>query len=177
MNAALIGLIALAAASPASSADDPLAPARAGMIRCYEPEPAAKTCHSTMQFLFDTDGTIRADEVITLGTDRRLVMRMQAVHVVRDGMVCETMLVADYERARFTVGGTGAVGQELADLRKLAMDVNSLSPGHTMCTRPVLKDGAYRNRAFIDGKELDGEFSPWIWVDPREGWRVLDAPR
>lgn len=172
--AALSALLGLASLTQAG--DDPLAPARQGMMRCYDPDRAAKTCRHTIRYLFQPDGRIVGDEVVTMQETPRIVMHMQATETVVDGMVCEKFVPEDYRTARFTIDGVEVPDEELEDWQGAAIDVNVVRPGQTMCLRSQLVGDVYRNQGFVDGKPMGPADWTWIWVDPAEGWRVPGAP-
>ena len=153
---------------------DPLAPARDGLVQCYDPVPARKLCRAIGAYAFGADGSI-----VNTGTNRiqdelPVILISKNPVEVRDGKVCSIGPLTEDDIDRVEVAGRPLAGAALAQARAQivaafppAMRTGSLCSAYT--TNP---DGSLTTTVDIGGVAHPDVTSTLLWVEPGEGWTV-----
>jgi hypothetical protein len=158
----------------AEPATDPLAEARAGKIRCAEPRPETRRCSLIVTYEFGADGSIVEHQVgggrgYRLDNGHWVVIDQRVPVWVEADQVCQTIDVELEREVVFRVDGKPVQGELLESMRAAWAD--GMSDGDVICARWV-RDGDQWLTAFTtNGKPEMGQ-RPWVWADPREGWKV-----
>ncbi len=164
---------ALASAAPALTADDVLAPARAGKAQCYQPNPERKLCDSMGWYEWRADGSIaNRTEVLLPGEGAVVVMHSVDTVTVRDRAVCSPILAATIAASTFTVNGREADAADTARYRSAIS--RSMQPlfGVEACVIFTPEGEGLRADATINGKAEAALTQRVMWVAPADGWRV-----
>src|SRR5262249_34457479 len=113
----VLSLAALAA--PDASAADPLAPARDGMMQCYEPGAARRSCKWIPGYTFGPDGVMNQAEVL-VSPAGPMTMKAATPVSVREGAVCGPVRAEDIDASQVVFAGRPLAGPQ-ADKIKAQM--------------------------------------------------------
>lgn len=158
-----------------AAATDPLAPARAGQMQCYAPEPRGRTCVALAAYAWDPDGRISNTADVLVAPSPVIVARTVSPVMVRGDEVCGPLRRADFERAEVSVDGRPAAPAMAQRVRHELLAAMSGEVGQEVCTTYVPIIGAYIAKIAIDGVPHPEMSARVIWVRPQDGYRV--APR
>lgn len=166
-------ILLLAAAPPAAAPADPLAPARAGQVQCYAPNPATKTCRSIATYRVRADGTIENGAELMIAPDPLIVLATASTVAVKDGGVCGSMHASETAAARITLNGAPMPEAQAAQLRQ-AIDgaLGGFYEREVCTTYEKGADGGLVARGTLDGKAMPELNQPVMWVSPADGWKV-----
>lgn len=168
LSAAMI----LTVPSLCAAADDPLAPARAGMVECFKPDAAHKTCAEIDVYTFDAQGGIRNRQEVMLVPKPLVVATADSAVTVHDGAVCGTLDKQDYDNAAITVDGNPAPGDVATNIRNLLSDSAKADLGKESCIALVPQGDGFATRMTIGGVEKPDQASTALWVKPEEGYTL-----
>ena len=146
-------LTALALADP-----DPLAPARAGQVQCYEPDVEQKTCESIGTHRFEHDGRIVSKAEIVINDDMRILLVAQNEVYIRDGAECSSGPLSPDEILSIEIDGED-VNARAVDPVLLRARVGMVFQKPNPFPKTIYENVAYgpRIHGLADGKaELDG---------------------
>lgn len=155
-----------------AAAVDPIAPALAGKVQCYQPDAARKTCNSMGAYRKDPTGTIQNTATILLRPEPLIVMRTTAPVVVKANAICGTITEGDLAAADFTIDGQPADAANAEALR------NAIRPGYAavlnreICTAYVPSGDEMAARISIGGKRMPALDQRVRWISPSEGYSV-----
>ena|SRR5436190_6920241 len=163
----------LAAAAPAASPANPLAPAAQGKVECYAPDLARKTCKSMAAYRPQADGVYANLAVIMLQDKPLVVMQMLSPVRVRGGQVCGPVRDQDIDQATFEINGAAAPPDATAELRGKVRAQMAPLIGKEVCTQYLPGSGgahiARNSEAGVVKPELDQKV---IWVTKADGYKV-----
>jgi hypothetical protein len=168
----LVLTLALQAAPDAAEASDPLAQARSGMLQCYAPDPARRTCKSLAGYAFGPNGIENQAEVL-ISPQGPLVMKNSTPVVVRGGAVCGPIRAEDIDGAQVLLAGRPISGPNADHVKaQLKSGVANLM-GAEVCTSFVAGPQGYTTQVTVNGTPApEMSDAPMIWVRPGEGWTV-----
>ena len=167
---ASLAFAALLQATPAAA--DPLAPAAAGQVQCYKPDPARKTCHSIAAYHANGDGTY-TNTATVLVSKSPLVILVSATPVHEaGGAVCGNISEDDISASTLIVNGQQMSAADAAPL--LAMGASALDKviGHDICTTYSGSDSDLTATATLDGEARPDLTQHVMWISPSDGYRV-----
>ncbi|MBU1376556.1 MAG: hypothetical protein KKE02_14025 [Alphaproteobacteria bacterium] len=165
-------LAALWFAASVAAANDPIAPALAGKVQCYQPDVARKTCISIGAYAKDASGAIQNTATILLRPQPLIVMRTTAPVVVKNNAICGTITEGDLRAAQFTIAGAPADDANAEALR------NAVRPGYAallnreICTTYVPAGEEMAAQITIGGKRMPALDQRVRWVSPADGYVV-----
>ena len=162
-------LTALALADP-----DPLAPARAGQVQCYEPDVEQKTCESIGTHRFEHDGRIVSKAEIVINDDMRILLVAQNEVYIRDGAECSSGPLSPDEILSIEIDGEALSGGELDSLsEELVAALNEvLGDGEFCSTYHPKPDGSMVVLSTVGGEPRPDLTSTARWVRREDGWRL-----
>lgn len=169
-------MITLAALALAAQSD-PLAPARDGMVQCYDPAPAEKRCRAMGSYEFLPDGTIMSLSANRLQDTPPVVMFARSAVALRDGKECTVRPFTAAEIEGVQVAGQPLPDAALAGVRDQIISALPavMTSGAPMCsTYTANADGTLTATVDIEGVAHPEFTSTLRWVDPAEGWRIHD---
>ena len=166
----VLSLAALAA--PEAGAADPLAAARDGMLQCYAPDQAHRTCKALSGYAFGPEGVVNQAEVL-VSPAGPMTMRTASPVVVREGAVCGPVRAEDIDASQVIFAGRPLGGDQAQRAKaQLKGGLGGLL-GAEVCTTYLAAPQGYTTRVTVNGTpapEMSG--SPMIWVRADEGWTV-----
>lgn len=166
--AAALCLIALpAAAAPA----DPLGPARAGKVQCFQPNMIRKTCRSIGAYSFE-GGRINNRAQVLIPAQVPLVMVLNSPVVVRGQAVCGAIRSEDFAAATFTAADQPLGEEPTKKLRGLIAEAMASMIGKEVCTTLTQTGESFHAEATVDGAPKPELAQDVLWVGPADGYRV-----
>ena len=166
---ALILAVVAAQAAPAAAAD-PLAPARAGLLQCYAPNPSAKTCQSIAGYVFKTDGTIINTAEVLVAPSPLVTMKTAEPVTVKSDAVCGAL--SDLDDAEVFVEGRPADPAVSAKVREQLLAAMAPMLGKEICSFYMQGNGALAVSATLDGRSVPEMATTVLWIAPTDGYAV-----
>lgn len=167
----VLSLAALAAPDAADPAD-PLAAARQGMLQCYAPDPARRTCRSLSAYVFGPDGVENRAEVL-ISPDGPLVMKASTSVRVQGGAVCGPIRAQDIDASEVLFAGRPLGGARAEHAKAELKRGLAALIGAEVCTTFTPTAQGYVTHVTVDGQPAaEMSDSPLMWVKPGDGWRV-----
>lgn len=155
----------------AQAAPDPLAPARAGNLRCIEPDAVHKNCRSIIRYKVHDDGSFDATVTGFIGNDGATIIVYQTSGAIEGEAVCSVIRPYDVLH-----GNLYRDGKLLAE--------RDAGPVQDQI-RLQLQDIAGKKRCYIDqsvggrlvsGVTLNGVVQPdsahIAWISPADGYAL-----
>lgn len=166
---ALLAVIALTAQT------DPLAPARDGLVQCYDPAPAGKLCRAIGAYEFLPDGSIISDGMNRIENDLPVVLFARSRIEVRDGKICSIGPITAADIHRVDVAGQSLDGPALAQARAQIYGAlpSAMRSGSLCSAYTANPDGSLTTTVDIDGVHQSDMGSTVRWVRPGDGWTVI----
>jgi hypothetical protein len=165
-----LSLLLLAAAA------DPLAPARAGQVQCYDPVPAQKLCRAMGSYAFAADGTISNLAVTRIQDSPAIVMFARSPVVLKGDKECSAGALKATDIERIEVDGQALDAATLAVARGqiVAALPDFMKTGEPLCSAYAHgADGALTATVDVGGVAHPELTATVRWVDPAEGWTVV----
>ena len=166
-------LIAAAAGVSAPAAPDapgPLVNAEMGMLQCYRPDDAQKTCQSIASYrktgpgTYDNGAEIAASDGVTLETHTPVVIKGDAV--------CGTIRRQDILAGTIRVGGEPLDAKSAKPLlARIAQAIASVTTAE-ICTRYEPTDTGFTAKIFFAGAYQPGRDETVKWIRVDEGYTV-----
>jgi hypothetical protein len=163
----MIGLIAAAAVLGASPGD-PLGPAKQGMVQCYAPDTARKTCRSIGAYETQADGKILNTATVLVAPSPVIVMKTVAPVTVKAGAVCGVIHQADLDGATFTYEGAPVAEEQAAALKAAIGQAMEPFKDHELCTSFEADGDHLKGVVNFDGVRKAEFDQPVLWVSPAE---------
>jgi len=161
--------LALLAPVQAEAVPDPLAPAKAGRIRCIDPDRSARTCGTIVRYTLRGDGAFDALVTGVVNRDPVIVLEYSTFGQVRDGMVCSRVRPADFNSGKLTSNGTALSPALESNTRLKLMEALQPLAGHERCYRDA-GAGELTVNVTIDGLLRPDMSQTAIWVLPEDGY-------
>jgi hypothetical protein len=168
-------LITLVALGTMALADPgPLAPARDGLVQCYEPNVEQKTCQSIASYRFETNGRILNKAETVLGDNPRIVLIAEAEVYVRDGAECSSESVSPDHILSVEVDGLALSGDDLAGISQvIATAINEeVGEGEFCSTYHHKPDGSMTALVTVSEQPRADLSAVVRWVRREDGWRL-----
>lgn len=164
-------MLALLILLAAPQATDPLAPARAGSLRCIEPDAVRKNCRSIIRYTVHDDGSFDATVTGFIGNDGATLIIYQTSGAIEGEAVCS--VIRPYDVLHGSLHRDGKLLSE-----------RDAGPVQDQI-RLQLQDMAGKKRCYIDqsvggrlvsGITLNGVVQPdsphVAWVSPQDGYAL-----
>ena len=162
----MIGLI-VAAAVLGAAPSDPIEPAKQGLVQCYAPDVAKKTCRS--MGAYDVQGDTILNAATTLVSPKPLiVMRTVAPVQVKAGAICGVIQQSDLDRASFTYEGAAVRGDDAARMKTAISTAMAPLIGRELCTSFTAKGGMLAGEVSLDGVRQPDMDQKVLWVAPSD---------
>jgi hypothetical protein len=163
----MIGLLVAAAVLGAAPAD-PIAPAKQGLVQCYAPDPAKKTCRSMGAYTVQQDGTIQNAATTLISPNPLIVMRTLAPVQVKSGAICGTIQQVDLDGATFTYEGKPLEGDGAVKLKAALGSAMTPLLGHEVCTAYTANGDMLTGEVSLDGERKPDMDQKVLWVSPTD---------
>lgn len=154
---------------------DPLAPARSGLVQCYDPDPASHTCRLIAAYRRASDGAWTKIATVMPDPVQPLTVDIETPVAVRAGEVCGTFDRDQVMAAKLSFYERQVPADHALPLLAQIADAMAGAFGHEICTRFVAQNGALVARPHMTGLATHFPDQRVIWVRPDGGYRV--APR
>lgn len=160
-------------ASPAMAQDgDVLAPARAGQLQCFEPNPVAKTCQSIGGYTFNANGSIDNAAQVLIMPQPAVIMNVTSPVTVRNNAICGPLTADDIQRASFTIDGAAASADDTAAIRSGLTEQLAPILNVEGCVTLTPDGDGFRADTILSGAPQPQMVQRVIWVGANDGWRV-----
>ena len=166
-----LSLLLANAAAPAA-ADAPLAPAAAGLVQCYNPDDAKKTCSALASYSDNGDGTWNNTAQLPISRDQPITLTTVTPVTVKGTAVCGSIRREDILHGTLLFSGKPIPASPAND-GALSSLADALAPmiGKDICTEYVASEGQLLAKVTIDGKPETPD-QPVRWIKPSDGYRV-----
>ncbi|WP_333571964.1 hypothetical protein [Sphingomonas sp.] len=161
--------LALLAPVQTDAAPDPLAPVKAGRIRCIDPDRAARTCGTLVHYTLRGDGAFDAQVTGVVNREPLIVLEYATFGQVRDGAVCSRIRPADFNAGKLTSNGTALSPALETNTRAKLLEALQPLAGHERCYRDS-GAGELTVHVTIDGLLRPDMSQSAIWVLPEDGY-------
>lgn len=151
---------------------DPLANARAGMVQCYEPNVARKTCNSIASYTFTKGHEIENGAEVLMSPHPLVVMKAVSPVEIRGSAVCGPLRKKDIDQATIVIGGWPASAEQAGPIKAQIEASDSSRWGKEVCTVYEPKGKVLIARVTLDGKPEPDLAQEVIWVRPDDGYTV-----
>jgi hypothetical protein len=164
----------IAAASAAISANpaNPIEPADRGMVECFSPNEAEKTCEAIGSYFKAADGQLISKAVMLISPEPLVKMELAAPVFIRDGAICGKITLPDILKARFITATGPLDAARTAIVRARLKATMSAKLNIESCYRYTQGDNIIFAAATVNGREVPEHGRTMIWVDPSEGYKV-----
>ena len=155
---------------------DPLAPARAGQVQCYDPVPAQKLCRAIGSYDFAADGTISNLAVTRIQDAPAIVMFARSPVVLKDDKECSAGALKETDIEKIEVNGQplDAATLSIARGQIVAALPDFMKTGDALCSAySPNPDGTMSATVDVGGVAHPELTATVRWVDPAEGWKVV----
>lgn len=155
---------------------DPLAPARRGLVQCYDPVPAQKLCRAIGSYTYVADRPISNLAVTRLQDSPAIVMFARSAVVVRDGKECSVGALKESDIEKIEVDGQPLDAATLATARTqiVAGLPDFMKTDQPLCSSYAANaDGTMTATVDIGGVAHPELTATVQWVNPAEGWKVV----
>jgi hypothetical protein len=166
-------LVLTAAAGAARTADNPLAPAMAGLLECMRPDDQKKTCLSIASYRLVEGSTYSSTGVIVISASGPLILETVSPATVNAGSVCGVMKSEDLSSGRIRMAGKLLTHAQAAPI--LARTATSLSGmmNKEICVTYERSGEGLVAKIVIDGLYQADHDQVVKWVEPDAGYVVV----
>jgi hypothetical protein len=166
-----LAAFAIAAISQSAHANEnPLAPAKAGKLWCYEPNSENKTCSSFSRFEWDAAGTIWEEDEIALSANPLVSMKVRATTTLEGVSICQVIAEETFQKAVFMVDGKPATADEDMVYREQYGSRFASFYGKKFCVEISPYESIFITQVAIDGTPYPSATSRLKWISPNEGY-------
>jgi hypothetical protein len=159
-------LVLTAAAGAAGTADNPLAPAMAGLLECTRPDDQKKTCLSIASYRLVEGSTYSSTGALLISPNGPVIFEMTSPVTLNAGSVCAVMKPEDISSARIRVAGKLLTHAQAAPI--LARTATRLSGmmNKEICTTYERSGEDLVEKIVIDGLYQADQDQVVEWVEP-----------
>lgn len=168
---ALAALCLIALPAVAAAPADPLGPARAGKVQCFQPNMIRKTCRSIGAYSFE-GGKINNRAQVLIPAQVPLVMVVNSPVTVRGQAVCGAIRAEDFATATFTAADQPVGEEPTRKLREVIAGAMAPMIGKEVCTTVTQTGESFHAEATVDGAPKPELAQDVLWVGPADGYRV-----
>ena len=168
----MLALVLLLAAPPLQAAEDPLAPAREGKLRCIDPDSVKRNCSSIIRYKLGASGSFEAS-VIGIVERAPLTLISYKISGTVDGdRVCAIVRLDDILAGKLTRNGELlAPGQANTVRTRLLTRLDSLA-GKRRCFIDQPDGSGIVSNVTINGLVQPQMQQRVAWVSPSEGYAI-----
>jgi hypothetical protein len=166
-----MSLLAFAVAAGVSGAD-PLAPARHGMMQCYQPNIRAKTCQSLASYLSQGGRNYGNTALVMLSPKDDMTLETTTPVTVIEGAVCGAIRAEDIARGTLRLAGQKLAPEQATPLLDRISESMSSIIGKQICTTYEPSGEALIAKGRVDGLYRADMDQSVKWVSPSDGYTV-----
>ena len=152
--------------------EDPLAPAKAGKMWCYEPDSENKTCRSFSRFEWDAAGTIWEEDELAFSANPLVTMKVRDFTNVEGIAICQVAKKETFQKAVFMVDGKPATAEEDMTYRERYGNHFASLYGKKFCVEISPYENIFITQVTIDGTPYPSATSRLKWISPDEGYSL-----
>lgn len=172
MNILVVAAILAGLSDPALPSADPLAPAASGMLQCYEPDTATRSCQSLASYSKRSDGKFDNRATVMLSPSPLTVMETVTLVEVDAGAVCGALRKQDIDVAVIWVNGSKLVEADAAVARDQIASGMAPLLDRRICTTYVPDGPQLLAKVTMNGTPLPALDEKVIWVAPTDGYKL-----
>jgi hypothetical protein len=170
ITAFLAAFVVATISQPAHANEDPLAPAKAGKLWCYEPNSENKTCSSFSRFEWDAAGTIWEEDEIALSAIPLVSMKVKATTTLEGVSICQAVAEETFQKAVFMVNGKPATADEDMTYREQYGSRFASFYGKKFCVEISPYESIFITQVAIDGTPYPSATSRLKWISADDGY-------
>lgn len=170
ITAFLAALAVTATSQLAYANENPLAPAKAGKLWCYEPDSENKTCHAFSRFEWEAAGTVWEEDEIALSANPLVVMKIRGATTLEGVAICQVMAEESFQKAVFMVEGKPATAEEDMTYRENYGSRFAPFYGKKFCLEISPYESIFITQVAIDGTPYPSATSRLKWISADEGY-------
>ncbi|MDE1914944.1 MAG: hypothetical protein KGJ57_05345 [Sphingomonadales bacterium] len=159
---------------PAPPVDNPLAPARMGLIECASPDVIARTCRSLARYTPQADGSFINHAEVLLLPNELVTMTIAGRARLKGNAACATLTTAMVKGA--TLRYAGNVVPAKLKLRFTPRILSGLARAGVLdkevCSTQSPEGDGFIEHTTIDGQAPPGGETHLVWVRPDAGYTV-----
>lgn len=156
----------------AQAAPDPLAQARAGMIRCVEPDTVKKNCRAMIRYKVHDDGSFDATVSGFLGGDGGTIIVYETSGTVEGEQVCSVIRPVDMLHGRIYRGGKLVEERDAGPIQdQLRIQLQDVA-GKKRCTLDQTVGGRLVSNVTLNGIVQPDQSQHIAWVSPQDGYAL-----
>jgi hypothetical protein len=152
--------------------EEPLAPAKAGKLWCYEPNPENKTCRSFSRFEWDGAGNIWEEDEIAFSANPLVTMKVRDTATIECVSICQIMREETFQTAVFMVDGKPASANLDTTYRKTYGARFAPLYGKKFCLDISPYGNVFITQVTIDGTPYPSATSRLKWISVDEGYEL-----
>jgi len=156
----------------AQAAPDPLAPARAGMIRCIEPDAAKKNCRAMIRYKVHEDGSFDATVSGFLGNDGNTIIVYDTSGAIEGEQVCSTIRPYDLLHGKLYRGGKPVSEAQAGPIQdQIRIRLQDIA-GKKRCYLDQNVGGRLVSNVTLNGAVQADQAQHVAWVSPDDGYAL-----
>lgn len=156
----------------AQAAPDPLAQARAGMIRCVEPDAAKKNCRAMIRYKVHDDGSFDATVSGFVGNDGSTIIVYETEGTIEGDQVCSSIRPYDVLHGRIYRNGKLLSDTEAAPVQdQIRTQMQDLA-GKKRCYLDQESGGRLVSNITLNGIVQADQAQHIAWVSPGDGYAL-----
>jgi hypothetical protein len=172
MFAALLLAGLLAGQSEPIAPVDPLAPARAGKLRCIAPNPTRLTCRAIIRYKVQGDNSFDATVTGLVSSDPGVLLRYKTFGRVEQGGVCVMVRTSDFQSGILLNNGRPMAPNAESAVRLQVLDSVQPIQGRKRCYQDRTEGGVTRTVVTLDGVVQPELAQNVAWVAPADGYAI-----
>jgi hypothetical protein len=172
ISAFLAALLGLTISQFAHANENPLTPAKAGKLWCYEPDSENKTCRSFSRFEWDGAGNIWEEDEIAYSANPLLTMKVRDTATIEGVSICQIMREETFQTAVFMVDGKPASADQDMTYRKTYGAHFAPLYGKKFCLDISPYGSLFITQVTIDGTPYPSATSRLKWISVDEGYEL-----
>lgn len=168
-----LGIMVLAVSGASSiGPENPLAPAAAGQVQCYQPDDRKRTCRSIASYQRRDDGTYANTAVVLLSSAGPVTLETITPVTVKAGAVCGSIRAENINAGKLRIADRLLPDSEAAPI--LVRIVQSMAPliNKEICTSYEQSADGLTAKATIAGVYRSDADQRVGWVQPSDGYTV-----
>jgi hypothetical protein len=170
ISAILATLFVMTISQFAHANENPLAPAKAGKLWCYEPDSENKTCRAFSRFEWDEAGNIWEEDEMAYSAHPLVTMRVRDSTTIEGTSICQVAKEETFQKAVFLVDGTPAPADQDRIYRETYGARFAPFYGKKFCLDISPYESVFITQVTLDGTPYPSATSRLKWISADEGY-------